>query len=95
MAVTQEVENYPGLPQGIGGAELAQLMQEQAERFGTRVELDEVVEVDLSTPPFKVKTYSQEYEAQALIVARAPPLANSRSLGRRSSRDGGLLLCHL
>jgi len=69
LALTEQVENYPGFPQGISGAELAQLMQEQAERFGARVELDEVVEVDLSTPPFKVKTYSQEYEAQALIVA--------------------------
>jgi len=69
VGLTEQVENYPGFPQGISGAELAQLMQEQAERFGTRVELDEVVEVDLSTAPFKVKTYSQEYEAQALIVA--------------------------
>ncbi len=69
VALTEQVENYPGFPQGISGAELSQLMQEQAKRFGTRVELDEVMEVDLSTPPFKVKTYSQEYEAQALIVA--------------------------
>lgn len=69
VGLTDQVENYPGFPQGISGAELTQLMQEQAERFGTRVELDEVVEVDLSTPPFKVKSYSQEYEVQALIVA--------------------------
>ncbi len=69
VGLTEQVENYPGFPQGISGAELTQLMQEQAERFGTRMELDEVVEVDLSTPPFKVKTYSQEYEVQALIVA--------------------------
>jgi len=69
VGLTDQVENYPGFPQGISGAELTQLMQKQAERFGTRVELDEVVEVDLSTPPFKVKSYSQEYEAQALIVA--------------------------
>jgi len=69
VALTEQVENYPGFPQGISGAELTQLMQEQAERFGTHVELDEVVEVDLSTRPLKVKTYSQEYEAQALIVA--------------------------
>lgn len=69
VALTAQVENYPGFPQGISGAELARLMQEQAVRFGTRLEVDEVVEVDLSTRPFKVKTYSQEYEAQALIIA--------------------------
>lgn len=75
MALTDQVDNYPGSPQGIGGAELAQLMQDQAQRFGARVELDEVVEVDLSTRPFRVKTYSQEYEAQALIIATgtSPP----------------------
>ena len=42
MALTPEIETYPGFPQGIGGQELNQLMQQQAERFGTRVQMDEV-----------------------------------------------------
>ena len=53
---TSEVENYPGFPDGINGAELTQLMQKQAERFGTRVEIDEVVEVILRQHPFVIKT---------------------------------------
>jgi len=69
MALTPEIENYPGFPQGIGGQELAQLMQQQAERFGTKVQTDEVTAVDLSTHPFKVVTYGGEHEAKALIVA--------------------------
>jgi len=68
-ATTSEVENYPGFPNGIGGAELMQLMQQQAERFGTRVEMDEAVEVNLRQHPFVIKTYSDTYEAKSLIIS--------------------------
>lgn len=68
-ATTSEIENYPGFPNGIGGMELTQLMQQQAQRFGARVEMDEVVEVDLRQHPFIIKTYSATYEANTLIVA--------------------------
>lgn len=93
VALTEQVENYPGFPQGISGAELTQLMQEQAERFGTRVELDEVVEVDLSTRPFKVKTYSQEYEAQALIVATGTSPSKLQVPGEKEFTGRGVSYC--
>jgi thioredoxin reductase (NADPH) len=69
MALTARVENYPGFPDGIGGFELARLMQQQAERFGAEVLMDEVVGVDLLTKPFKISTHGAEYEATALIIA--------------------------
>ncbi len=69
VAVTDRVENYPGFPEGIGGLELAQLMQKQAERFGAEVVIDEVVAVALSSAPFEVKTDGEAYGAQAIIVA--------------------------
>jgi thioredoxin reductase (NADPH) len=69
MALTSEIENYPGFPQGLSGQELTQLMQQQAERFGARVQMDEVAAVDFSTHPFKVTTYGDEYEAKALVIA--------------------------
>jgi len=68
-ATTSEVENYPGFPDGIGGMELTQLMQQQAERFGTRVQMDEVVEADLRQHPFMIKTYGATYETKSLIIA--------------------------
>ncbi len=68
-ATTSEVENYPGFPDGVGGMDLMQLMQQQAEKLGTRVVMDEVVEVNLRQHPFVVKTYGETYEAQALIIA--------------------------
>jgi thioredoxin reductase (NADPH) len=70
ISITAEVENYPGFPEpDLTGPELVQKMQTQAERFGTRIEYDEVVEVDFNRgTPFFVKTHSKEYEAEAVIV---------------------------
>ena len=67
-AATDEIENYPGFPDGITGPELAQLFQRQAEKFGTRIEYDLVTGVDFSKHPFKVTTYSGEIEAKAVII---------------------------
>lgn len=68
-ALTNVIENYPGFPEGVGGAQLGELFQKQAERFGARVEYETATAVDLSKHPFSVKTYSQEYLADALIIA--------------------------
>ncbi|MBI3536955.1 MAG: thioredoxin-disulfide reductase [Chloroflexi bacterium] len=70
IALTNEVENYPGFPDGITGPELIALMQKQAEKFGTRIEIDFVTEVNLKTHPFPVKTANgSAFEANAVIVA--------------------------
>jgi thioredoxin reductase (NADPH) len=67
-ALTHTIENYPGFPEGIGGSQLGELFQKQAERFGARVEFDTATAVDLSTRPFKVTTYNREYLAETLII---------------------------
>ena len=69
VSLTYTVENYPGFPEGVGGPALVELFQKQAERFGARVEFDTAVEVDLSTRPFRVRTYNTTYVADALIVS--------------------------
>jgi thioredoxin reductase (NADPH) len=78
VAISSEIGNYPGFPEDIPGAELAQLMRKQAERFGARMEMDLVTAVDLSRRPFRVTTYGGEYEALALIVTSG---ASPRKLG--------------
>src|SRR5512135_2549234 len=69
IATTTDVENYPGFPNGLTGPELSEQMKQQAERFGTRFEFDEVVEVDLKRKPIIVKTHSQTFETKSLIIA--------------------------
>src|SRR6195952_3125465 len=67
---TTEVENFPGFPEGIQGPDLMTKLQEQAEKFGTEVLLDDVTSVDFSSDVKKVSTgYSGEFEAQAVIFA--------------------------
>jgi thioredoxin reductase (NADPH) len=69
ISITNEVENYPGFPEGSSGPELVELMQKQAERFGARVLMDEVTEVDFRQgSPFHIKTHGDEFEAETVIV---------------------------
>jgi thioredoxin reductase (NADPH) len=68
-ALTHTIENYPGFPAGVGGPELGELFQKQAEHFGAKVEFDMAHEVDLSQRPFKVTTDSGEYKADTLILS--------------------------
>lgn len=79
IALTNEVENYPGFPEGLTGPELVELMQKQAERFGARVETDYVSEVDFRSFPFGLKTLNENsYQAKSVIVATG---ASPRKLG--------------
>ena len=67
---TTEVENYPGFPTGLQGPELMDAFRAQAERFGTEVLLDDVIEVDLKGPVKIVKTGGgKTYEAKTVILA--------------------------
>lgn len=67
--LTHTIENYPGFPEGVGGPELGELFQKQAERFGAVIEFDTATAVDLSQRPFRVTTENGEYLADALIIA--------------------------
>ncbi|HEX3099725.1 MAG TPA: thioredoxin-disulfide reductase [Patescibacteria group bacterium] len=69
LTITTDVENFPGFPDGIQGPDLMINLTKQAERFGTKIVPETVVSADFSTKPFKVKTDSNEYQAQSIIIA--------------------------
>ncbi len=85
-AITHAIDNYPGFPGGIGGPELIEQMKLHAEEFGARFEWDMVESVDFTKgSPFLVKTYQQEYLADAVIVTIG---ADPRKLGIPGEIEG-------
>lgn len=70
LTTTTIVENFPGFSKGIDGNQLMVEMQEQATRFGTRVDYMSLVEsVDLSKRPFTLKVDGKTVETKSLIIA--------------------------
>jgi len=83
-SITDIIENYPGFPEGIGGAELGQLFQTQAERFGADIVMDQATRVNLSRRPYLVETYGETYQAKSLIISTG---ANHRKLGVTGEKE--------
>jgi thioredoxin reductase (NADPH) len=82
---TTEVENYPGFPEGLMGPDLMANFQAQAERFGTEILFDDVVEVDLTGKTKIVKTGAGEtFEARSVILATG---AAYRELGLPKEKE--------
>ena len=82
LTTTSIVENYPGFPDGIDGTDLMIRMQQQAERFGARVQFGSMLEaVDLSQRPFNLTIDGKKVLAQTLIIASG---AGHRHLGLES-----------
>lgn len=78
MALTHQIDNYPGFVDGIGGYELADQMQRQAERFGAKTQNAEVQSVDLNANPKVVKTSEGVFYGKTIALATG---ANPRELG--------------
>lgn len=93
VALTFTVENYPGFPEGVGGAQLGELFQKQAEHFGATTEFDMANRVDLSERPFKVRTDSGEYQADTLIVTTGASSNMLEVPGERDLTGRGVSYC--
>lgn len=93
VSLTYTVENYPGFPEGVGGAEMVELFQKQAERFGARVEFDTATEVELSIRPFKVKTYNGEYLAESVIITTGATPLHLNVPGEKEMTGRGVSYC--
>lgn len=93
VSLTNTIENYPGFLEGVGGSQLGELFQKQAERFGARMEFDSVTKVDLGSRPFKVSTYSKEYLADALILATGASPVHLNISGEELLTGKGVSYC--
>jgi thioredoxin reductase (NADPH) len=94
VSLTHIVENYPGFPEGVGGMEMVELFQKQAERFGARIEIDTAAQVDLSQRPFRVKTYSEKiYLAETLIITTGASALHLNVPGENEFTGRGVSYC--
>lgn len=78
MALTNQIDNYPGFEEGIDGFELAEKMQLQAERFGARTEYATVNEMDLGASPKVLHTSEGVFYGKTVVLATG---ASPRELG--------------
>ena len=92
-AATHLIENYPGFPEGIGGAELGEQFRLQAERFGARFDFDTATRVDLSQRPFRVYTYDREFHAETLILATGASPNHLNIPGEKELTGKGVSYC--
>ncbi len=93
LMITTDVENYPGFPEGVTGPGMMEMFQQQAERFGTRVLLEDATRIDFSQRPFTAETESKQFTADAVVVATG---ASARWLGLESEQrlvNNGVSAC--
>lgn len=84
MALTQQIDNYPGFADGVGGYELAEQMQRQAERFGAQTRNAQVQRLDLKANPKAVETSEGTFLCRTVILATG---ANPRELGLPGEKE--------
>lgn len=95
--LTEIIENYPGFPHGITGPELMQKMEEQAVRFGLKIEYGEVAEVKIKEDKEDkvkiVKTNNQEYKTLTIVLASGAEAQKLGVPGEEELRGRGVSYC--
>ncbi len=84
MALTHQVDNYPGFSEGIDGFTLGMQMQEGAERFGAKTEYAEVESVDLLADPKQIHTSEGVFYGKSVVYAAG---AGPRELGLSEEKE--------
>ena len=91
---TNEIENYPGFPEGTGGLALMELFHKQAKKFGVKFKLTDVKNVELEGEVKKVETFRNIFECKAVIVAAG---GRPRTTGAKNEEkylfDKGISFC--
>jgi len=95
--LTEIIENYPGFPLGIAGPELMQKMEEQAVRFGLKIEYGEAAEVKIKVGKEDkvkiVKINNQEYRTLTIILASGAEASKLEVPGEEELRGRGISYC--
>jgi len=91
---TNEIENFPGFPEGTSGLGLMELFHKQAKKFGVTFKLTDVKSVDFTGEVKKVETFRNTFEAKSVIVASG---GRPRTTGAKNEEgflfDKGISFC--
>lgn len=93
MALSHQIDNYPGFDKGIDGFTLAKQMEAQALRFGAAVELATVQSVDLKACPKVIRTNHGTFYGKAVVIATGAVPKTLRLSGEQSLMGRGLHYC--
>jgi thioredoxin reductase (NADPH) len=92
MAITDNLENYPGFNTGINGFELAVKFEEQTRNFGTEIVYDEVKSIELGAVK-KINAANSMFEAKTVIIAAGTSLKKLNVAGEEKFIGKGVSFC--
>ena len=97
LTTTTEVENFPGYPDGVMGPEMMSQFQKQAERFGTKILIDTVIEVAFADEIGRAHTVTtssgKKFQTRTLIISTGASAKYLGKLFEQTFRGGGLSAC--
>ncbi|MBI4431567.1 MAG: thioredoxin-disulfide reductase [Candidatus Omnitrophica bacterium] len=93
IALTDEVENYPGFPQGVTGPKISEYMLEQAKKYGAEYELREVASIKPQGKVIEVETLEGNIRAKAVIVATGASYRRLGVTGEEALTGKGVSYC--
>jgi thioredoxin reductase (NADPH) len=89
----EKIENFPGFPDGISGAEIGPLLQDQATRYGLEIQLAEVEGLRQEGPLWAVQSYAGEMLSKAVIIAGGSTLRKLGVPGEEELHGMGVSYC--
>ena len=93
MALTEQIDNYPGFETGVDGFSLGEKMKQAAERFGAETKFASVLSADLKSEPKVIKTSNDVFYGKTVVISTG---ADPRELGvdgERELRGRGVSYC--
>lgn len=93
MALTHQIDNYPGFPEGVDGFTLGDSMRKQAERFGAATKYTEVTRVDLLKNPKVVEASAERFFAKTVVLATGASPRHLELAGETELLGRGVAYC--
>ncbi len=93
LTTTNEVENFPGFPEGIDGTKLTNLFREQSAKYGTTIHTQTITKVDFSKRPFVIWSDDEQIEAESVIIATGATAKRMDIKGEHTYWQRGISAC--